>query len=279
MTAVGRAGVAGAVSVLLLAGSARLGQAALGQAQASVETDRRHLKASVQTTLRTGYAVHEMTLPMGTTVKEFSSRTGLVFGVAWAGPRLPDLRQLLGSYFDTWLFAGDNNGVALQLPSVPDAGAPGVAGQLIFGIGTRANNALGAATVFAVDGAGNLTTTFRGRPYDSSYLDSGTNGIYFLDASTAGIPICTDASDFYCPPAPLGLSATIGGLNGSLQNVAFRIVNADTLFTSPNAAFDDLGGPGPTAFAWGLPFFYGRVVFTAIEQQSTPTGVGPFFAY
>jgi hypothetical protein len=32
-------------------------------------------------------------------------------------------------------------------------------------------------------------------------------------------------------------------------------------------------------FDWGLPFFFGRTVYTAIEGQSTPAGVGPYFAF
>ena len=33
------------------------------------------------------------------------------------------------------------------------------------------------------------------------------------------------------------------------------------------------------ASTWGLPFFFGRTVFTAIEGQTTPGGVGPYFAF
>jgi hypothetical protein len=32
-------------------------------------------------------------------------------------------------------------------------------------------------------------------------------------------------------------------------------------------------------FAWGLPLFYGRNVFAAIEGRSTPGGAGPYFAF
>jgi hypothetical protein len=45
----------------------------------------------------------------------------------------------------------------------------------------------------------------------------------------------------------------------------------------------DTGGGGePTldaSFDWGLPFFFGRTVFTAIEGMSTPGGTGPYFAF
>ncbi|MEJ2009185.1 MAG: DUF2844 domain-containing protein, partial [Acidobacteriota bacterium] len=35
----------------------------------------------------------------GRVVREYVSPAGLVFGVAWQGPTMPDLRQLLGSHF------------------------------------------------------------------------------------------------------------------------------------------------------------------------------------
>jgi len=40
-----------------------------------------------------------------------------------------------------------------------------------------------------------------------------------------------------------------------------------------------LGGPNPGTFDWGLPFFYGLNVYTAIEGQNTPAGTGPYVAY
>jgi hypothetical protein len=178
-----------------------------------------------------------------------------------------------------WRFPLDNNGVILQLPSIPVTGAPIVSGSLIFGIGTRSNNGLGTAVVLPLDDSGDFTTTFQGQSYSSSFIDSGTNGLYFLDAATTGLAICSDASFFYCPPTTAALTATNRGSNGSSAGVNFAVANADTLFNSPNVAFNDLGGPSAGSFEWGLPFFYGRTVYTAIESQGTPAGPGPYFAY
>ena len=50
------------------------------------------------------YTVHETLTPTGTTIREYYSSTGIVFGVAWQGPQ-PDLRQLFGSYFDQYVRA------------------------------------------------------------------------------------------------------------------------------------------------------------------------------
>jgi len=46
-----------------------------------------------------------------------------------------------------------------------------------------------------------------------------------------------------------------------------------------DSVFPNLGGPSAGNFDWGLPFFFGRNVFTAIETRNTPAGTGPFWAY
>jgi hypothetical protein len=76
-----------------------MSQAALGAPFASIATDQARLRASIQVSARPSYEVHELTLPSGTAVREFVSSTGTVFAIAWNGPSLPDLRQLLGAYF------------------------------------------------------------------------------------------------------------------------------------------------------------------------------------
>lgn len=45
------------------------------------------------------YTVRSTTLASGTVINEYVSSDGTVFGVAWRGPRVPDLATLLGSYF------------------------------------------------------------------------------------------------------------------------------------------------------------------------------------
>ena len=190
-------------------------------------------------------------------------------------------------------FATDDNGVIVELPSVPAGGAPTADGSLVFGIGTRSNNGLDSAVVIPVDDRGTLTTLFpaQGTQYPGSFIDSGSNGIYFLSSAATGIPTCTGGGQidsFYCPPSPLTLSAANQGAAGMpTAPVSFGIANANVLFASNNAAFSNLGGENagssslhlPASFDWGLAFFYGRNVFTAIEGAATPGGTGPYFAY
>jgi len=181
------------------------------------------------------------------------------------------------------MFAVNNNGVIIELPSVPAAGAASVSGSLVFGIGTQANNGIGTATVIGVDSnTANFTTIYNGTSYSSSFIDSGSNAFFFADA---GMPVCTDpsAAGFYCPLATKNLFATIQGRNGRSASVDFSVANAVTLVTSnPGfAAFGNLAAPplGGTSFDWGFPFFYGRKVYTAIEGASTPGGPGPYVAF
>jgi hypothetical protein len=178
------------------------------------------------------------------------------------------------------MFAIDNNGVIIELPQVPAAGAAGVSGSLVFGIGTQANNGLGAATVIGVDpSTANFTTIFNGTTDRASFMDSGSNALFFTDAGT---PVCTDPSTagFFCPVATQNLSATIQGSNGRSAPVNFSLANATTLVTSNPGftAFSNLGAPA-ISFDWGLPFFYGRNVYTAIEGAPTPGGPGPYIAF
>jgi hypothetical protein len=163
-------------------------------------------------------------------------------------------------------FATDNNGVVLQLPAVAASGAALANGTLYFGIGTQSNNALGSATVYGLDPAtGTLLTTFAGTKLSQSFIDSGSNGYFFNDAS---LPACKVQTSFYCPLNTLALSAQIQGGNGTLAQVAFSVSNADAVPASYNV-LPSLAGPATastaTAFDWGLPFFLGRSTFIGLE--------------
>ena len=181
-----------------------------------------------------------------------------------------------------WMFSTDNNGVLIELPSVATGGAGPFSGSLIFGIGTQSNNGLGNATVFTLNPQGEFTTVFNHHSV-TGFIDSGSNGLFFLDSNSTGLPTCTgsqNASSFYCPSSTQQFSATNQGANGASNQVTFAVSNANALFSVPGAvAFSDLAGPNPGFFDFGLPFFYGRNVFSAIEGQSTSAGVGPYWAY
>jgi hypothetical protein len=86
--------------------SAPLALASLGGVEATVEADRLQIGATRRVVnADTRFTLHELQAPSGTTVREYVSPTGVVFGVAWQGPTMPDLRQVLGGYFDQYVGA------------------------------------------------------------------------------------------------------------------------------------------------------------------------------
>ena len=132
-------------------------------------------------------------------------------------------------------FAADNNGVLIVLPSVAAGGASNVMGSLIFGIDTQVDNASGTQTVLTVDDDAELSIMFNGQTLANSFIDSGSNGIFFADSS---ITLCTappsdptsQIVNFYCPSNTLTLPITIEGMNGTMtDNLTFGVGNAITM--------------------------------------------------
>ncbi len=76
--------------------------AELGGNVSSIQADQEHMKGTRQVTTKAAYSVHEIQAATGARVREFVSPGGTVFAVAWQGPATPDLRQLLGPYFDQY---------------------------------------------------------------------------------------------------------------------------------------------------------------------------------
>ena len=179
------------------------------------------------------------------------------------------------------LFGSDNNGVLVQLPALGSSGGGTASGYLVFGVGTQANNRLGPASVVPVNpSSGFFNTTVKGRTLNRSFIDSGSNGLFFNDPDGALSTVCSNAAHgFYCPPVAQNFAATIQLANSSAV-VNFSIANADSLFRTGNYAFNNLGGTlDRVSFDWGLPFFFGRSVFTVIEGRSAGSLNGPFYAF
>src|ERR1700733_7667600 len=85
--------------------------AALGGNSASIQADQIHMQGIRRTTAAQSYTVNEIQATSGT-VREYASTSGTVFAVSWHGPWMPDMRQLLGSYFDQYVQAAKAQSVA-----------------------------------------------------------------------------------------------------------------------------------------------------------------------
>src|ERR1700722_17452095 len=95
--------------VLIAALSPCIAAAALGESETSGQSDGALLRGSLSVTAHASYRLHEIQLPSGTVVREFAGSDGKVFAVAWSGPFVPNLRQTLGRYFDTYVAAAKSS--------------------------------------------------------------------------------------------------------------------------------------------------------------------------
>ncbi|KVV47195.1 hypothetical protein WK81_05775 [Burkholderia ubonensis] len=185
-------------------------------------------------------------------------------------------------------FASDNNGVIVQMPGISANGQASATGLLTFGIGTQANNALGASNVLPSTTTGDVTASFLGRTLSpaaggGAFFDTGSNAYFFDDSQT----ICTRNSSFYCPSGTVNYTATLTGQNGAQATVTMPVANADTLFANSSTyAFNDIGGPfSKTPVSnpapWldiGLPHFYGKTIYFGMDLRGSG-GAAPYVAF
>lgn len=83
---------------------APLALATLGGDAASIDADRARIKAQTgPSTPGASYRMQELDLPSGTVVHEYLSTADKVFAVTWQGRSMPDLRTLLGDYFQPFV--------------------------------------------------------------------------------------------------------------------------------------------------------------------------------
>jgi len=179
------------------------------------------------------------------------------------------------------LLSTDNNGVIVQLPSVSSGGAASATGSLILGIGTSSNNTPSSSAIaYPANDYAEFITTLNSTSYSSSFLDTGSNGLFFPSPSSTLLPTCSSSSDWFCPSSAVSLSATTSGYSGTPSTaVSFSIANATALFNTSYSVFSELGGSMSGGFDWGLPFFFGRTVYVGISGKTSTLGTGPYWAY
>lgn len=91
-------------------GLAHGAQAGLGEGIDSVSRDRTALQGTSEVvTPMAAYDLHEIATADGSRVREYVTRTGTVFGVAWNGRTKPDLSALLAAHYADYLKAAAAN--------------------------------------------------------------------------------------------------------------------------------------------------------------------------
>jgi hypothetical protein len=82
--------------------------ATLGGTASTVQDDRVRMQGALRQVVRSGpFTLHEMQSASGIVVREYVSDAGTVFAVTWEGATFPDMRQLLGPYFDRYQAEAD----------------------------------------------------------------------------------------------------------------------------------------------------------------------------
>ena len=175
----------------------------------------------------------------------------------------------------------DNNGVIVSFAGVTSAGVASANGTLTLGIGTSTNNIPPSLTVFTADLFANFTTVYKGTSDTQSFIDSGSNGLYFPDST---ITQCTTSPGFFCPTSQQTLTAVHQAQSTSISaTVTFYVGNTDVItapFTGNRGVLNNLGGNGSLhQFDWGFPFYLGRSIYSGLETKSSSLGSGPYWAY
>ena len=89
-------------SIFVILSAVPSAQAALGGDASTIQADQVQMQGSRRIIPAESYTVHEIQAASGTVVREYLSPQGVVFALAWHGPFLPDMRQILGSYFEPY---------------------------------------------------------------------------------------------------------------------------------------------------------------------------------
>ena len=77
-------------------------QAALGGQVADLPRERLALRAQLQTTAQPSYTTHTLSTASGYEIRQFATPQGQIFALAWRGPGIPNMQQLLGAHFATY---------------------------------------------------------------------------------------------------------------------------------------------------------------------------------
>lgn len=90
------------LACVLIQGLPHPAWAALGGSADSVESDRVSMKGLTRPAPAGALQKEVLQLPSGTVVTEYLGTSGAVYAVTWRGPVLPNLQQVLGTYFPSY---------------------------------------------------------------------------------------------------------------------------------------------------------------------------------
>jgi len=178
----------------------------------------------------------------------------------------------------------DSNGVIVSLPPISPNGVASVSGIVILGIDTENDNNpsiiesnpvyVFPAVLGDPGGASFETVTADSLPFNWLIPDTGSNGIFFDDAS-----IPQGLNRWFCPSSVRNLTASVSAPNARTWTFNFSIMCPSF---STNFAFDNVGAPinpEQNLFDFGLPLFFGRDVYFVYNNAPSSLGTGPLYGF
>lgn len=78
-------------------------QSVMHSASSAASASSSAASSSSSSSSSSSYTVRATTLSNNTVVREYLATDGTVFGIAWYGPQMPNLSDLLGSYFSQYV--------------------------------------------------------------------------------------------------------------------------------------------------------------------------------
>jgi hypothetical protein len=180
-----------------------------------------------------------------------------------------------------------NNGYLIRLPEVPAEGAKSLDGQIILGIDTSENNRPSPNLKLIQAGVDPSESESWGEFYIETggvkYSSAFDTGTYSYSFPTTAIPTCEDSPTSLCPSAPTSIPVDILNSSGAVTySVNLSVANFDQLSSTGNSVFNNNGEIwsysvlGRPSLILGMPFFYGRTIFFALNQKHTELGTGPW---
>jgi hypothetical protein len=183
-------------------------------------------------------------------------------------------------------FDRDNNGVVIVFPSVRDGDAT-VTGRLIFGIGTRPNNQLRHANIYALDEDRFIENVLVNGTTTKVAIDTGSTGSFFNMAGDppvcASVPGLTDKyfcakgqTIFQFPAQTSPISVAVNTTNPVQYQQTYPLAAVNPSLTGPTGGTNT---PDAATSVLGLPFFFGRSVFIGFDGAKAGSAKGPFNAF
>jgi len=127
--------------------------AVLGGDTSTVRDDQARMMATRKVRETHTYAIHELTTATGIVIRQYVSPAGRVFGVSWSGAFMPDMSQLLGTYFSQ--FSGATRARSVVQPD--------------------RNHLVIRARRLVLESTGHMRA-YSGRAYDPALLPEGVQG-------------------------------------------------------------------------------------------------------